>query len=144
MVKFDNSWDALLQDEFTKEYYLKLRDFLKPEEMGKGPGPRLLQLAYQNGEKDHVTAPADIIAMFETLEEQKQVAEILKDNLHFESPAAMEKAVNDMYRTIKLAWLNETATKFEQKDGESYLNAINTLLAAKRNLENQYITITNG
>lgn len=31
MIKFENSWDALLQEEFTKEYYLKLRAFLKAE-----------------------------------------------------------------------------------------------------------------
>ncbi len=30
-AKFENSWDELLQDEFTKEYYLKLRAFLKDE-----------------------------------------------------------------------------------------------------------------
>ena len=31
MVNFGNSWDEILKDEFTKEYYLKLRDFLKVE-----------------------------------------------------------------------------------------------------------------
>ena len=31
MVKLGNSWDALLADEFKKEYYLKLREFLKAE-----------------------------------------------------------------------------------------------------------------
>ncbi len=31
MVKFDNDWDNVLLDEFEKEYYLKLRGFLKNE-----------------------------------------------------------------------------------------------------------------
>jgi len=31
MVKLGNSWDSLLGEEFTKEYYLKLREFLKTE-----------------------------------------------------------------------------------------------------------------
>lgn len=31
MIKFDNSWDELLKDEFEKEYYLRIRDFLKKE-----------------------------------------------------------------------------------------------------------------
>jgi len=31
MVKLDNSWDALLADEFRKDYYLQLREFLKKE-----------------------------------------------------------------------------------------------------------------
>src|SRR3712207_9311911 len=31
MIKFNNSWDQVLKDEFNKEYYLKLREFLKVE-----------------------------------------------------------------------------------------------------------------
>ena len=31
MIKFGNEWDDLLKDEFKKEYYLKLREFLKEE-----------------------------------------------------------------------------------------------------------------
>ena len=35
MVKFQNDWDELLQDEFKKDYYLNLRQFLKDEYTGK-------------------------------------------------------------------------------------------------------------
>lgn len=31
MVSLGNSWDKLLEDEFKKDYYLKLREFLKEE-----------------------------------------------------------------------------------------------------------------
>ena len=31
MVRIGNSWDEKLKDEFTKEYYLQLREFLKQE-----------------------------------------------------------------------------------------------------------------
>ncbi|WP_058485778.1 uracil-DNA glycosylase [Defluviitalea phaphyphila] len=31
MVKFNNDWDEILKDEFNKEYYLKLRQFLIKE-----------------------------------------------------------------------------------------------------------------
>ena len=31
MVNIGNSWDTILKDEFTSEYYLKLREFLKAE-----------------------------------------------------------------------------------------------------------------
>ena len=31
MVKIGNSWDEILKDEFKKDYYLKLREFLKEE-----------------------------------------------------------------------------------------------------------------
>lgn len=35
MIKFDNEWDDLLKDEFKKDYYLNLRQFLKNEYMTK-------------------------------------------------------------------------------------------------------------
>ncbi|MBR4151154.1 MAG: uracil-DNA glycosylase, partial [Firmicutes bacterium] len=31
MVNIGNDWDALLADEFKKDYYLRLREFLKSE-----------------------------------------------------------------------------------------------------------------
>jgi uracil-DNA glycosylase len=31
MVKLNNDWDALLEEEFRKDYYLQLREFLKDE-----------------------------------------------------------------------------------------------------------------
>lgn len=31
MILFDNDWDKLLEDEFKKDYYLALREFLKSE-----------------------------------------------------------------------------------------------------------------
>jgi uracil-DNA glycosylase len=31
MVNFENDWDRILKDEFKKEYYLNLREFLKQE-----------------------------------------------------------------------------------------------------------------
>lgn len=31
MVQFGNKWDEILKDEFKKDYYLKLREFLKAE-----------------------------------------------------------------------------------------------------------------
>jgi len=31
MVNFGNDWDVLLDGEFEKDYYLKLREFLKKE-----------------------------------------------------------------------------------------------------------------
>ena len=31
MVNFGNDWDEVMKGEFEKEYYLKLREFLKKE-----------------------------------------------------------------------------------------------------------------
>ncbi len=35
MVKLGNDWDEILKDEFKKEYYLKIREFLKSEYSSK-------------------------------------------------------------------------------------------------------------
>ena len=35
MIKFENSWDNILKDEFSEPYYLKLREFLKAEYTGR-------------------------------------------------------------------------------------------------------------
>ncbi|MFA5562069.1 MAG: uracil-DNA glycosylase [Eubacteriales bacterium] len=39
MVTFQNDWDALLGPEFQKEYYLRLREFLKKEYAGQAVYP---------------------------------------------------------------------------------------------------------
>ena len=55
MVKFQNDWDDLLRDEFQKEYYLQLREFLKSEYRSKIIYPSMHDIfnalkfcAYQN------------------------------------------------------------------------------------------------
>lgn len=35
MIEFKNDWDQLLKEEFTKDYYLRLREFLKSEYFSK-------------------------------------------------------------------------------------------------------------
>ena len=57
MVKIGNSWDTVLREEFKKEYYLKLREFLK-QEYGQGtvyPDPdnifNALKLTYYDDAK---------------------------------------------------------------------------------------------
>ena len=119
----------------------KMKEFLPPNEIGGKVEQKLLKLAYKNGEKDIVAVPADIVAQFETLDEQKQVAELLKDGFDYDSKDALEKAVNEMWRIVKRAWLG---SQFEQKSDEIDPNAINTHIEAKRKLEKQYITIVNG
>lgn len=41
MIHFNNEWDDLLKDEFKKEYYLKLRTFLKNEYTSKTVYPSM-------------------------------------------------------------------------------------------------------
>lgn len=44
MVKFNNEWDELLEDEFKKDYYLKLREFLKTEYATKRIYPNMYDI----------------------------------------------------------------------------------------------------
>lgn len=41
MINIGNDWDELLKEEFTKEYYLKLREFLKHEYSNKIIYPKM-------------------------------------------------------------------------------------------------------
>jgi len=122
----------------------KMQEFLSPQEMGEGIVAKLLELAYQNSKKDIATSPAEVIAQFEQLEDQKQIAELLKDSLHFESNDAMEKSINEMWKIIKGAWLKDCIAKLEQTNDQIDLDAMNTLGKSLRNLQKQYITLTNG
>lgn len=44
MFKFDNKWDDYLGEEFQKEYYLKLRNFLKNEYKNKSAYPDMYDI----------------------------------------------------------------------------------------------------
>ncbi|CEH33153.1 uracil-DNA glycosylase [Romboutsia lituseburensis] len=44
MIRLNNDWDELLKDEFDKEYYLKLRDFLKAEYSTKTIFPNMYNI----------------------------------------------------------------------------------------------------
>lgn len=44
MVKLGNDWDELLKDEFGKDYYLRLRDFLKNEYSAKTIYPDMYRI----------------------------------------------------------------------------------------------------
>ena len=44
MVKLNNDWDELLKDEFQKEYYQNLREFLKQEYSSKVIYPNMYNI----------------------------------------------------------------------------------------------------
>jgi uracil-DNA glycosylase len=44
LVNLNNDWDGLLKDEFKKEYYLKLREFLKKEYVAKKIYPDMYKI----------------------------------------------------------------------------------------------------
>lgn len=58
MINFNNDWDMILKDEFEKEYYIKLRQFLKKEYSEKTIYPEINNifnaLKYTSFENTHV------------------------------------------------------------------------------------------
>jgi DNA primase len=115
---------------------LRESGLLKPVELIDSLSKNLLEIAFSH-DSDAPIAPADIVTRFETVEEQQQVAEILnRKTIHGE----MKKNLFSMAAVIKVAWLNE---QLESKPSND-LKAINTLSASIRNIQKQYITMSNG
>jgi len=113
--------------------------FLTPEEMGESIMADLLVIAFENGKKGVVANPADIIARFDKLEEQRQAAEILRDSPNFENKMEMEKSLNEMWRVVKRACISREILEKQGSD----MQEINALLESKKNVENKYIRIFN-
>jgi DNA primase len=114
---------------------LKQSKYLSPEEMGDELCQTLMQIVFDADEKSLVHA-ADLIARFQTVEEQQKVAEIL-NRPQVEGEA--EKNLNDMASVVKRAWLEN------QKDLHSTdLNIVKMLHERMKTLQTQYITMPNG
>ena len=115
--------------------------YLSPEEMGDELYSHLLVLAFKNAENKRQIPPADVIANFETLEEQQKTAEILATETFYKSDSDMEKALNDMASIIKRAWFNaQYAHMIENYD----VNALKNLNSSKIKMESLYITMRDG
>jgi len=119
---------------------LKIKEHLSPEEMGGGLAAELLGIAYKNGENNISQSPANVITLFETIEEQKEAAELLRENFIYDNKTALEKALNEMWRITKKAALNESLAKTEES-GEIDLRRVQNLGMAIRDLEKTYITV---
>ena len=113
-------------------------NFLTAEEIGEGLTADLLTIAYENSKKGVAANPADIIARFDKLEEQRQAAEILRDSPSFENAEKMEQALNQMWKVVKRAWLSQKIA--EKQSGD--IEGVNALLVAKRDLEREYIRVS--
>ena len=48
MVNLGNDWDDLLKDEFKKDYYLQLREFLKEEYKTRTIYPNIYNIIQSN------------------------------------------------------------------------------------------------
>lgn len=99
---------------------LKNSNCIKPEEMGGGIFGKLLDFALEN--TVNTPSPADIIDLFDAEEEQQTIAELFAQTKEYASKAAIQKALNDMTKKIKLTWLN---SQIELEKGD--MNAVKSL-----------------
>ena len=86
-----------------------------------------------------VKTPADIIDLFELDEEQQAAAEIFTVAKDYPNEAAIEKALNDMVKKIKLTWLN-SRIEIEKSD----LNVVKSLHFQIKNAASLNINIHGG
>ncbi|MCL1878507.1 MAG: DNA primase [Defluviitaleaceae bacterium] len=119
---------------------LKDANCLSPEEMGDSIWGKLLDLAYGN----RVKSPSDIFDHFEDDEAHHTIAEIFADtskesSADAPSKAAVEKALNDCVKKIKLSWI-DSRMEIEKND----LNAVNALLFEKKSINLLNITLNDG
>ena len=115
--------------------------YLGPEEMGDDTYSQLLLLAFKNAANKEFLPPADIIANFDTVEAQQQVAEIFSQETQYKSDNDIEKALNEMASIIKRAWF---AAKMDALMQKNDLKAANNLFLSKRNMASLYITMADG
>ncbi|MCL2602877.1 MAG: DNA primase [Defluviitaleaceae bacterium] len=111
--------------------------FLAPEEMGNEVLSQMLDMVYRN----IFPAPADIVSRFETAEAQQQAAEVFIKPIAYSTTLEMEKSLNEMAVIIKRAYIDAQIESFGLKND---LNAVNSLVLSKKNLQSQYITLSNG
>jgi len=120
-----------------REVYAAIRPHLEPRELGDAAYERLLGLIYDAYTHGKTPVPAGLISFFETTEEQKRISGVFSVNGEYESGGALEKAVNDMLRVVKSSYI-------ESLMRASDLKSLKNLVEIKRNVENLYITISDG
>ena len=117
-----------------------LQSFLPPNEIGDALHEKMLQTAYALSQRA-LPAPADIVSLFETTDEQQQAADIFTKPITYATPQDMEKSLNEMVLLIKRAYIDSQIDHF---GAQNDLETVNNLLNHKKTLQNQYITLPNG
>lgn len=83
--------------------------------------------------------PASIVTTFESLEEQRLVAEMMQTNLHMDmTPEEINNAVTDVVKKIKLSSIEEKLAKTND------IKEMQNLIRAKAELSKLHISLKNG
>jgi len=109
---------ALLFSEPEAVSALRKSELLSSEEMGSGIFGKLLDFVFENT----VNSLSDVFDFFDNDNEQQAIAEIFTESKEYPTKAAVEKALNDMVKKIKLTWLN-SCMENEKND----LNAVKSI-----------------
>lgn len=137
-IGLKNAKKGLLNLLFTESgavRALKQSDVISAQEMGDGIFGKLLDFAFEN----IVNSPSDIFDYFDNDEEQQVIAEIFAETREFPSKAAVEKALNDMAKKIKLSWLS---TLIENQKND--LNAVKSIYLQIKTVNSLNISLNTG
>jgi hypothetical protein len=135
-IGLKNAKKGLIQLLFSHSNVINsLKKHLSAEEMGGGVFSRLLELAFTNPD----ITPTNIIDLFENNDDQQLIAEIFADIKEFPDEPAIEKALTDMTKKIKLSWLN-MQMDLEKND----LNAVKSLHFRSKSINSLNISLNDG
>ncbi|MCL2225149.1 MAG: DNA primase [Defluviitaleaceae bacterium] len=114
---------------------LKRTDISVKEEMGEDGFSKLLDFALTNA----VNAPSDVFDFFHSDSDQQLIAEIFAETKEYPTKAAVEKALNDMVKKIKLSWLNS-----RMENEKSDLNAVKSIHLQIKSINSLNISLHDG
>jgi len=119
--------------------YKKIREVLSPEEFVNPVYVKLVRIIDDFYKKGQNIYSAEVVNYFDSLEEQKAVSEIFILQRDFDNDMAMEKAINDEIREIKLFYLKNILMP-SAKDIET----LQKLIAHKKSVDSLNITLSDG
>jgi len=116
-----------------------VRPHLEPRELGGEVYARLLELVCAAWDKNEPPVPAGLCSFFETAEEQSAASDVYKDSLSYADRGKFNREINDALLKIKKTYLK---TQIEAAANDPPL--MKDLLETRKNVENLYITISDG
>jgi len=118
-----------------KSFLKAIRALLEPEEMGDFVFVKLLEAIYAIYDEGGNIYPAELVNYFESLEEQREVADIFITTVTPEETGGKLQALTDHIRAVKGAYIDNRLQKCEDlAEGQK-------LIEAKRNLQKLYISL---
>lgn len=107
----------------------RIAKLLKPEELIDKLYEDILRIIYEMYEQNKTFHPAELVSLFDDIQQQKRISSIFMLKLDFEDEEALYNAVNDWLKLIRKAYIDAEISK------ETDLNRLQELLKEKRNTE---------